>query len=306
MAALPPQSRAAWPSPPSRRGSGGVPQIDYLIIGHTTKDIVDGGFVLGGTVTYAGVAAHRLGQRVGIVTSAEPDLDFVASLSGVAVTSRPAAATTTFLNEYLATGRRQTVLAVAESLHPQDVPGPWQVTPVVHLGPLAHEFGAEMARFFRGIPQVRVLGATLQGWLRRWDASGHVSRQLLEEPEQLLPHLDAAVLSIEDVEDDWSVIEAYARLVPVLVATTGANGATVFAKRERREVPGFPTREVDATGAGDVFAAAYFIRLAAGDDPFEAARFANCAASFAVEGPQTTTIPTLAQVQARLAVGGRR
>src|SRR3989337_556742 len=48
--------------------------IDYLIIGHLTRDLIPRGARLGGTVTYAGLMARALGLRVGIVTSWAADL----------------------------------------------------------------------------------------------------------------------------------------------------------------------------------------------------------------------------------------
>ena len=43
--------------------------VNYLIVGHLTYDITPDGPRLGGTVSYAGLTAHALGLRVGIVTS---------------------------------------------------------------------------------------------------------------------------------------------------------------------------------------------------------------------------------------------
>jgi sugar/nucleoside kinase (ribokinase family) len=57
---------------------------------------------------------------------------------------------------------------------------------------------------------------------------------------------------------------------------------------------------MDPTGAGDVFSAAFLIRLAETGDPCEAARFANVAASFSIEAPGVSGIPTRRQVEAYL------
>jgi hypothetical protein len=43
--------------------------INYLIIGHLTRDLTPDGPRLGGTAAYAGLTASALGLRVGIVTS---------------------------------------------------------------------------------------------------------------------------------------------------------------------------------------------------------------------------------------------
>ena len=65
-------------------------------------------------------------------------------------------------------------------------------------------------------------------------------------------------------------------------------------------------REVDPTGAGDVFAAAYLIRYHETGDPYEAAQFANLVASFSVEAPGTEGIPTRDEVLTYLSLKRRR
>jgi sugar/nucleoside kinase (ribokinase family) len=68
-----------------------------------------------------------------------------------------------------------------------------------------------------------------------------------------------------------------------------------------RQIEAFPEREVDPTGAGDIFAAAFLIRLAESDDVAEATRFASAAASISVGGEGTDSVPTRAQVESLLA-----
>ena len=59
-------------------------------------------------------------------------------------------------------------------------------------------------------------------------------------------------------------------------------------------------REVDANGAGDVFAAAFLIRYHETGDARVAARFATVVASFHVEHVGMEGLPHRAQVEARL------
>jgi sugar/nucleoside kinase (ribokinase family) len=59
----------------------------------------------------------------------------------------------------------------------------------------------------------------------------------------------------------------------------------------------------DTTGAGDVFAAAFLSKYTESFDASEATDFANCVASFAVEGEGTNSIPTLEQIEKRLKRG---
>jgi sugar/nucleoside kinase (ribokinase family) len=55
---------------------------------------------------------------------------------------------------------------------------------------------------------------------------------------------------------------------------------------------------VDATGAGDIFAAAFFIRLHTTRDPWEAARFATQLAAYSVTRPGLEGVPTQEEIDA--------
>ncbi len=92
-------------------------------------------------------------------------------------------------------------------------------------------------------------------------------------------------------------------MADILVLTKGAKGATVYHRGEVRHLPALATIEIDPTGAGDVFAAAYSIELERSGDPYGAAHFANCVPSFTVEKRGTEGILTLEQVERRLAAG---
>ena len=51
-----------------------MPPMDFLTIGNITKDLIPGGYTVGGTVTYASVGAMQLGRRPGVLTRVGPDL----------------------------------------------------------------------------------------------------------------------------------------------------------------------------------------------------------------------------------------
>lgn len=262
-------------------------ELDYLAIGHVTCDLVDGGFTIGGTVSYAACTARALGCRVGVVTSANPELDLSRLLNGIEVARIPAAATTTFENIYTAAGRRQVVHSVAETLVPSMVPANWRTT-LVHLGPVVRECDPALVNAFDDA----FAGITPQGWMRRRDRAGHVSRRPWKEAEALLARADAVVLSKEDVEGDEALVARYAAQTRLLVVTQGAGGCTVYTAGQSRHSPAPSVNEVDPTGAGDIFAAAFFVWLQRSGDPWAAARFANCVAAQSVKRVGLAGIPT--------------
>ena len=250
--------------------------LDYLVIGHVTRDLVDGGFTVGGTVSYASHTARALGCRVGIVTSASPELDLSQELDGALVVRAPAAMTTTFDNIYTSAGRHQVLHGTAAPLVPELIPANWRAA-VVHVGPLVGECSLELAQAFGDA----FVGVTPQGWMRRWDQDGHVSPCEWKDPEPWLARADAVVMSSKDVASD-ELVDQYAAQARLLVVTRGAAGCTVFTAGQVRDFPAPVIHEVDPTGAGDIFAAAFFVWMQREGDPWAAARFANCVAARSV------------------------
>jgi len=145
---------------------------DFVVIGHAVRDIVPGGWRLGGTVTFAAVQAHRLGRNVGVVTAAGADFDVQAQLPFAQVLQRRSVTyTTCFENVYVDGERRQSVRARADDIPVSDLPATWRSAPIVLLGPILGELPAEFAA---ELPDSSIVGVSAQGWLRRVDANGHV------------------------------------------------------------------------------------------------------------------------------------
>jgi 1D-myo-inositol 3-kinase len=257
---------------------------DFLVVGHVTRDLLaDGTSRLGGTAFYAAVTADRLGCRVAVYTAAGPELDWnpLQRAAGEAtVVCRPAAASTTFHNRYQGGAREQFLFNRAAPLLPEELPVEWQAAPVVLLGPVAQEVTPAWVDLF---PRSTV-GACLQGWLRGWDEAGRVGFAPWEEAAPWLARFSAAFMSVEDVAGQRSWAERYADHCPLLIMTEGARGATLYDQHQATPIAPFPVQEVDPTGAGDVFAAAFLLRLAEGAAPPEAARFAAAAAALSVQG----------------------
>jgi sugar/nucleoside kinase (ribokinase family) len=275
------------------------PVPEYLVIGHVTQDLVpEGGYRQGGTATYAALAALYLGKRVGVLTSVGAGIEPFPQNS-VWVQVRPSPQSTVFENIYMGRARKQYVRGVADVLTPQDLPAAWRRAPIVHLGPVAQEVSPELAEAFDDA----LIGVTPQGWLRRWDDDGLVLPAEWPESERILDAAHVVVLSLEDLGGDRPRLEALARRARLLVLTLGEQGALVYQHGGHQRVPAFEVEEVDPTGAGDVFATGFLIRYAETGDAIEAARFANCVASFVVQGIGPANLPSREQVEERLEHG---
>ena len=262
--------------------------VDSLVVGHLPKDLTPDGPRLGGTAAYAALTAHALGLRVGVVTAWAGDLD-LGPLAEIPLAGPPAEVTTTFENLETPQGRRQILHALAPSLSLHHIPEPWRRAAIAHLGPVAQEVEPSLLRGLRA----SLLGVTPQGWLRQWDARGRVRPAEWPEGAVVLAQADAAVLSIEDLGGDEARIPELASACRILVVTRGAQGADLYWQGEVLHFNAPEVPEVDPTGAGDIFAAAFFIRLyQTRGDPIEAARFATRLAADSVTRPGLAGAPS--------------
>ena len=269
--------------------------LDYLVIGHVAHDLTPAGPRLGGTVAYSALTARALGLRVGVVTAsgAETSLE---SLKDIPILSIESPRSTTYENIYSGNGRVQYLRAQAAKIDFEDVPEPWRRASIIHLGPIADEVDSVLPKTF----SPALLGVTPQGWMRQWDTEGRVSPSKWRDSGAALAMAGAVVLSREDAGGDDELIESMAHQTSVLAVTEGAAGAVLYWHGDRRRFRALEVKEVDATGAGDVFAAAFFTRLLHTRDPWEAARFATLVASYSVTRVGLDGIPAQDEIEASL------
>lgn len=261
--------------------------IDYLIIGHIAKDITPEGKQIGGTATYAALTARALGLRAGIVTSWAVDAPSD-ELSDIPIINFPSEVSTTFENIITPEGRIQYIYDIAPSLGFNLIPDTWRNTPIVHLGPIAQEVDPTLIRNFPS----SFIGISPQGWLRNWDEQGRVTSCEWPEASFVLQGAGAVVMSLEDVDNQESRIEEMAAFCHILVVTEGKEGSRVYWNGDVRRFSAPKVQEIDSTGAGDIYAAAFFTRLHVTRDPWEAARFATTLASYSVTRCGLDGIPT--------------
>jgi sugar/nucleoside kinase (ribokinase family) len=188
-------------------------------------------------------------------------------------------------------------------------------TAILHLAPVARETSTA----WRG--RADFVGLTPQGVVRTWSALGAEVGQVALDPSLLPRRCDAIVISDAERENCAWLIAAAERAdgrpapagelaLPAapdwrgaLVAVTAGAGATVLhipgGARLVLQVPAID-RFVDDIGAGDVFAAAFFISLSDGRPPAQAAAFGNAAAAVRIGGSGADAVGKRGEIEARL------
>jgi hypothetical protein len=269
---------------------------DYLTIGHLTRDLAGKGYSIGGTAAYASKTAMSFGLRTALISAHTTDID-LEILKGIEIIRKPSLKDTTFENIETPAGRVQTLHGVAKQISSIDISKRLFQTPIVHIGPVANEVDEKVVSVF---PDDCLIGITPQGWMRQRSNDGQVDYQPWRPTQALIQRADAVVLSDEDVHKDENTINDYAQLFRLLVVTEGYNGARVYWHGDVRRFHAPRVDAVDATGAGDIFAAAFFIRLKATLDPWESASTAIRLASLSVTRKGLDSIPRPEEVQSSI------
>ncbi|MCI0548966.1 MAG: PfkB family carbohydrate kinase, partial [Candidatus Rokubacteria bacterium] len=277
-------------------------EVDLVAIGHVTLDRTPSGTRPGGAAYYAAITAHRLGLRVGLLTSFGSDLPRDALPGSIDVENAETRQTTIYTIGTSPAGRTLTLAGRAADLEADRLPVPWRAAPLVLLCPVANEVDPALAASWEGA----AVGVLPQGWMRRRGKGGVMERERWPDAAAVLPHVQLLVVSSEDVGDDPEDAVGWFEQVPLAALTRGAAGADLFVNGEPYHIAADPAVPLDETGAGDVFASTLLIEYQREGDPWEAAAAAACAAALSVEGEGVARIPDRAALEARLAAYRRR
>lgn len=262
--------------------------FDYVTVGHVTVDVLeDGTRRPGGGAFYSALQAARLGQRTLILTKGAPrELEELLAPYRDELEVRVLAAehTTTLATSGIGAQRRQRLLAwagaITEALEVD--------TSILHLAAVARETPTR----WRG--RADFVGLTPQGLLREWGENGEVSLIKLD-PGTLPRHFDALVLSDRERSHCEQVLAkrgpSAADETPSVpdgpIAVTAGSKPTELLLPDGtiERVPVAPrTAPRDDLGAGDVFAAAFFIALREGQPPSAGAVYGHAAAAVRLAG----------------------
>ncbi len=270
---------------------------EFVAIGHVTLDRFGDVTRPGGAALFAALTAHRLGLSAGILTSHAPDFPLDVIPPQIEVVTLEAPATTVFEHRQHAGRRTLRLVSVAQPLNAADVPDDWRTADLVMLAPVAGEVDAGLVEPFAEA----TIAAEAQGWLRGVGADGAIVPRPWTPPHGLLERLQAMFLSAEDIRGQEPAMLEWLQRLPLAVVTAGSVGALLYVNGERYEIRPHPAQVVDATGAGDVFAATFLVRYHFDGDPWDAAGAAACAASLSLGAEGWAAVPDPAGLKAALA-----
>lgn len=109
-----------------------------------------------------------------------------------------------------------------------------------------------------------------------------ILKPYLASADLLLPTLGEAQALTAEVDAYHAAQKLALKPGAIAALKRGPAGCSIYQDGEHFEIPGFPVTEVDPTGAGDCFSAAFIAGLQAGWPLPQVGRFANAAGALAV------------------------
>jgi sugar/nucleoside kinase (ribokinase family) len=166
---------------------------------------------------------------------------------------------------------------------PDDLPSPYLWVKAAHLSPMP-------------LPAHSALCTTLASHGVRLSldpGERYMKPQLMEQVLGFLRCVEAFLPSEQEVQsllglgDPWQAALRFAQAgPPVIVIKAGRKGSFIYDGRSRRlwNVPAYPTRVVDVTGAGDAYCGGFMVGYQETGDPVLAGCYGAVSASFVLQG----------------------
>lgn len=268
----------------------------FTAIGHIVNDIEPHDH-LGGGVSYASIAAAKLGYKASIITRCPPDHPYIEELRqlGVTVHILPIKnnTITSFSNIYDAHGQR--------TQHVTEQQDPITLADLEELGKFLEQDSIILAapvigevdmQLFPHLAQYGTLAVTAQGYFRHIEQDGRVTHRLWKGFEDYLTFCKMVIFSEEDIsingKRNTTLLKKITNACKMIVLTQGAHGATVYQQgQDPLHTDAIPLKDseiIDFTGAGDVFAAAFITEYAKSGDVKAASLAAHNYAALKLKG----------------------
>jgi hypothetical protein len=279
----------------SARSKTEISGLTAVTIGQVTHDRYGDRIVPGGCAFFGARTLLGLGAVSRLLTTVGEDFDCESGLAGLDVRREVSGKTTVFLNLYPpGEPRLQLVESRSQRITGGTYPDEWTRPDLLFVAPVMGEMDA--------IPWASIAGAGftavgLQGFMKKASderRDGKAVVVALDHPLgfEMLKGVGAVFLSEEDIElfGNSDLLGQLRSRVGVVVVTLGAAGCVVYERERERRLGAYATDAVDPTGAGDTFAAAMSLGLAARWDVIDAARLGTGAASVIVEADGGETL----------------
>ena len=275
--------------------------FDLITVGHFAIDLIKSPKIaspqptIGGSPTYASIAAAKLGAKVSVISKVGEDFKkkYVewlkandVDLSGLKQVK--SSATTRFVLTYRNGQRKLQLEDRAPPISMQDIPDSLQ-TKALHVAPIANEIQDTVITELRRITEI--LSLDPQGFVRTFDEKGNMHPRMWKT-NQALSQVDIYKSSSREVRTVTRVKELPLAMrevrdygAKIVMVTRGMKGTILLVDGEFYQIPACkPMVFRDPTGAGDAFIGAFLAEYLQRKEPLWCACVGSAASSFVVEG----------------------
>ena len=261
----------------------------FLTIGHICKDLNESSYSIGGTPFFAALTAKKMDIEPSVITKTDTTIASKLSSLNIQCLNIPTKTPTIFHNKEKKGKRVQHLLQTATKIPATIIPKKWKTAPIILLSPIINEVGFN---FFNAFAKTSLLGACLQGWIRK-PIKKRIHYQALPTDKRIL----RATVLFASKEDFQNNEEVFWKLQnKILILTNGSNGCTIKTKNIFTKIPSIKIKTIKTIGAGDIFAASFLIHYFSSHNAIESALFANIFAAKAISSKTIFTMPKLAKI----------
>jgi sugar/nucleoside kinase (ribokinase family) len=286
-------------------------KYDLVSIGHIALDYIERrrivkGPQLGGPCVYAAIAARALAGRAAVISKVGSDFQerHISWLKarGISVANIKIAgpSTTRFRINYQNEKRTLRATSTCEPFDKRDFSN-LPSSSAMHIGPVFQEIPVALAQDLAASNSVVALDP--QGYVRKLGANGSVRIRKWKDAK-LFKMVDVLKVSDEEIPAVLGNTGSVRKLANagsgIVLLTRGTRGTIVWSKDYGAfEVPTFPTRVRDPTGAGDALLGAFLVTWIRTSDLLWSASVGSAVASFVVERTRPVSFGTRKQIEER-------
>ena len=271
----------------------GNPVYDSIITPFSKTE----GRVLSGCSTNACLAAKRLGlERVGLVGCIGPDYlpKFKAEMKGFGIevnADATARETGGFHLVYDEKGDRTLdVLGVAGPIRPESIPEEFLQTRFIIIGPILGEVDLDLVEYLRSSSSSKLF-LDPQGLVRTVGKNKRITHhcdrtefaKIAREADFIKPNEPESITITGETDPMLSLSRLRDMTAAVPIITLAERGSLLLADGKVCRIPPYPTKAIDPTGAGDVYAGSFIAHYSRIGSLAEACMYASAAASVKVE-----------------------
>jgi len=278
-----------------------------LIIGNITKDIIilnNGKEISFGGSVYSTLTSSKLGCNTTVLCKGNSELTpIIKKLGehGVNIILQNDSGLTTFINDYSSGKRQQSLLDRTDQIE-YNLNKKFDVT---HINPLFGEITLETMK--KAKEKTNLLSFDVQGMVRKLDDSNRkgIIGKFWNERSDFLPYIDLLKIGKDEIsliskkKNYREICEEFLDFGVKIVELTFGEGGSIIYGKKYHEIPAYKTKEVDPTGAGDVYGTSFAIKYFENKNELNSALFASAAASFVVEDFGFNNIQTKEMIDER-------